>query len=70
MSILKNQNSLISKEFAREKEQIKQQLKRNAKLPDQAFKYTQPLEVTQHLQAEVLQELLYLHKNLMQKIGL
>lgn len=53
-----------------EKEQIKQQLKRNAKLPDQAFKYTQPLEVTQHLQAEVLQELLYLHKNLMQKIGL
>lgn len=51
-----------------ENEQIKQLLKKNAKVPDQLFEYAPPDEVAHLLQPEILNELLYLHKKLMQKM--
>lgn len=50
-----------------QQEQISKQLKRNAKIPDQVFKYTPPNEVAHLLQSHILNELLQLHEMLLQK---
>ncbi|MBP6303962.1 MAG: sulfotransferase [Bacteroidia bacterium] len=57
--------------FSKEEEkQIKQYMNKNAKVPHQQFKFTQPVEVAHLLQSEVLNELIQLHEKIMHEKAL
>ncbi len=53
-----------------EEKQIKLYLNKNAKVPHQLFKYTQPNEVAHLLHSEIMNELLQLHEQIIQKKAL